>query len=116
MGDEAIGRNAGQVPGPDARSETAYTRAATDRGAYRDKIPVEDPAAAPLGTDAESSGVRAQATADGAGSPSDAPARWPEGQRAGPVPSTGASMGAMVGGLVLALVVGAIVLMIAGVI
>jgi hypothetical protein len=118
--DQPHGHSHGQpqgVPMPGAAIESAQTRAATDKGALRDKIPVEDPATAPMGTDSESSGVRPQGLAAqaGAATPPDTASDWPEGQRAGPVPSTSASMGALVGGLVLALVVGAVVLFLAGV-
>ncbi len=97
--------------------ESLQTRDATDKGALRDKIPVEDPATAPMGTDAETSGVRPQVMANQAGAspPSSAQSHWPDGRRAGPVPSTNASMGAMVGGIAVALVVGLVVLLIAGV-
>lgn len=42
---------------PEAPTNWAQARAQTDRGETGDKIAVEDPAAAPLGTDAEAGGA-----------------------------------------------------------
>ncbi len=100
-----------------AAFESHQTRDATDKGALRDKIAVEDPATVPMGTDSETSGVRTQVMANqaGASTPSSAKSDWPTGHRAGPVPSTTSSMGAMVGGIAVALVIGLVVLLIAGV-
>lgn len=39
-------------------SRAQQTRTAHDQGSLRDKIPMEDPAASPLGTDSEATGVR----------------------------------------------------------
>ncbi|WP_207481628.1 hypothetical protein [Arenibaculum pallidiluteum] len=100
-----------------SRLESEQVRAATDRGALRDKIPVEDPATAPLGTDAESSGVRPQVAASRAGlkDPGPESSRWRAGFRAGPVPDTATSMGAMLVGVALAVVLVLVVAVVAGV-
>lgn len=47
-------REGGEPTSPGSRSSQA--RARHDNGQYRDKIPVKDPAASPLGTDSEASG------------------------------------------------------------
>lgn len=49
---------AGQRP-PSPGSRSAQVREAHDSGRLRDKIPVADPAASPLGTDSEASGFSA---------------------------------------------------------
>lgn len=66
---------AGDAPG--ARADR--TRATHDRGGFRDKIPVADPAATPLGTDSEASGGAAAAAPEGS---------RPPGPTGGPSPGT----------------------------
>ncbi|MGQ9367787.1 hypothetical protein [Azospirillum sp. ST 5-10] len=56
-------------------------RAAIDRGETGDKVPNEDPAAAPLGTDDEAAGTRPPPTV--APSPSPGGPRVPPGQKKG---------------------------------
>ena len=55
------------MPEPDVTMRSAAApareRTAIDRGAAGDKVPVADPAAAPLGTDEEATGSRATTTA-----------------------------------------------------
>jgi hypothetical protein len=72
-------RNAGQRT-PHRSGAAARTRQAIDSGLTADKVPGFDPAAAPLGTDAESAGAPAPAPA-----PPPAPhAGPPPGQSADP--------------------------------
>jgi hypothetical protein len=66
-----------QNSGPDAATRR---RAATDRGLTADKVPGFDPAAAPLGTDAEAGG--APPLSEGSGAAADPP--LPEAARADP--------------------------------
>lgn len=110
----------GPAAGPDptarpAGTEGGQVRAETDAGRLRDKIPVEDPATAPLGTDTEAGGARAPAPSAADPRRPDAQSRWPEGQRAGPVPSRGRNMSALGLGLGGVLVLGILVLLIAGI-
>ncbi|WP_114392484.1 hypothetical protein [Oleisolibacter albus] len=86
----------GQVPSPGARAQQA--RSLHDHGRYSDKIPVNDPAMSPLGTDSEAAGQSvpegAQETVSPTASPEataamDAPAannRRPAGHARGEVP------------------------------
>lgn len=97
-----------QTPGRPTRSDDAVdgpgTRERTDKGLLGDKIPVEDPATAPLGTDAEAGGAPSAAATHRSGL--DGPARYPEGQAAGEVPARGSvTSGALWG------VIGAVVLL-----
>jgi hypothetical protein len=99
-------------PADPAAMENVETRARTDRGNLGDKVPVADPATAPLGTDAETGGAHAApAPAPDLGTP----ARHPRGQAAGEVPTRGYAMSGAVWGLVGAAVLGAIILLAAGV-
>jgi len=95
-----------------AGSEAAQTRARHDQGRYRDKIPVADPAASPLGTDSEAAGVSIPEGAIEPASPAGSMASQdthPQGHARGEVPQ-GAEpwlwvMGGAVGVIVVALTV-----------
>ena len=78
--DGSGGAAPGSAPAPDAAAP-ARLRDRIDRGVTGDKVAFSDPAAAPLGTDAEAAGAPSQAT--GAG-----PALSGEASRAAPPAAT----------------------------
>ncbi len=101
--------------GSDPRNavETGKVRAQTDSGMLGDKIPVSDPATAPLGPDAEASGARPIDQATPAVSDA-APSRWPQGHRGGPVPGAGINVSAALIGFLAVVLVGGAVLYLLG--
>lgn len=66
-----------------------------DSGRTGDKIPVEDPAAAPLGTDDEAAGTRPASAPARDGAPHPAPPGHARGDENGPVRGLGVAMVSM---------------------
>lgn len=104
----------GHPPPPSpAGVETGRTRSEIDQGRFRDKIPAEDPAAVPLGTDAEAGGAPMPAGPTRE-EPRAEPGHAPAGHPAGPVPSAKQGMTTLVLTLVGIVVLGILVLMLVG--
>jgi hypothetical protein len=102
-----------QPPPAPAGAETDRIRSRIDQGRFRDKIPAEDPAAVPLGTDAEAGGapMPAEPVRD---EPPAGPGHAPAGHAAGPVPGAGRRMTALALTLVGVVVLGILVILLAG--
>lgn len=95
-------------------TENGRTRIRTDRGRLGDKIPVADPAAAPLGTDAEAGGAQPPA-AGSHGAADGTRTSHPAGQAAGPVPTRGFAASGALWGVVGVVVAVLAVLLVVGV-
>lgn len=93
--------------------ETGRVRSEIDEGRFRDKIPAEDPATVPLGTDAEAGGAPTSATA--ARRPGRVePGHAPTGHPAGSVPTRRRGMITLVSALVGVVLLGILVLLLIG--
>ncbi|HEV7369107.1 hypothetical protein [Arenibaculum sp.] len=102
-----------QPPATPVDMETGRVRSEIDQGRFRDKIPAEDPATVPLGTDAEAGGARMSATA--AGRPGRAePGHAPTGHPAGSVPTRRKGMMTLVSAAVGIVLLGILVLLLIG--
>ncbi|HYG88076.1 MAG TPA: hypothetical protein VD978_17645 [Azospirillum sp.] len=100
----------GATPPPDMAAQRL--RYDIDSGRTGDKIPFPDPAAAPLGTDAEAAGMRDAETA-----PPGAPhtgARYPEGHQRGSEIGAGKGLGVAVASMIVVVLVVLVVMMVAG--